>query len=92
MSFPYTFPFYFETYAYSSADTGSGGESPAMVLISSADTGSGSDIGGRLEDLFSQDAGGGQDNVRILTGKAGTDLRLNTHRGKVNISHKEVNL
>ena len=60
--------------------------------IFSADTGSGSEIGGLLENLFSQDEGGGADSVRILTGKAGYDLKLHTHRGQVSITHKEVNL
>ncbi len=64
----------------------------AAVALLAGDGGSGSEMGGLLQELFSQDAGGGADGVRILTGKAGHDLKLHPHRGQVSITHKEVNL
>jgi hypothetical protein len=75
------------------AEAGSGLEaSLTAAALVTGDAGSGSDIGGLLQSLFAQDAGDGVDSVRILTGKAGRDLRLQTHQGKVHITHKEVNL
>jgi hypothetical protein len=74
-------------------EAGSGLEaSLATAALLAGDTGSGLEAGGLLQDVFAQDEGGGVDSVRILTGKAGHDLRLNTHRGRVGITHKEVNL
>ncbi len=75
------------------AEAGSGVEANlAAVALLAGDGGSGSEMGGLLQELFSQDAGGGADGVRILTGKAGHDLKLHPHRGQVSITHKEVNL
>jgi hypothetical protein len=75
------------------AETGSGVESslPAAALLAN-DSGGGLDVGGLLQSIFCQDMGGGVDGVRILTGKAGQDVKLHPYRGRVNISHKEVNL
>jgi hypothetical protein len=75
------------------AEAGSGVEaSLTAAIMLASDGGSGSEMGGLLKSLFSQDEGGGTDNVKILTGKAGYDLRLHNHRGQVSITHKEVNL
>jgi hypothetical protein len=74
-------------------EAGTGSEASLTgVAVSASDSGSGSDMGGLLQDLFGQDEGSGVDSVRILTGKAGHDLRLKTYRGQVSITHKEVNL
>lgn len=74
MSFPYTFPFVFDSYIVSSSDAGSGLEANTLVALSAADSG---------------DA---KDNLKIFTGKTGSDIKLHTHRGQVSITHKEVNL
>jgi hypothetical protein len=75
------------------AETGAGVEaSLAAVALTSGDTGSGVDMGGLLQDIYSQDEGAGTDNVKILTGKAGYDMRLHNHKGQVSLTHKEVNL
>ncbi|MGD0779165.1 MAG: hypothetical protein ABR954_00040 [Dehalococcoidales bacterium] len=74
-------------------EIGSGVEaSLAAATILASDGGSGSEMGGLLKGLFSQDEGGGADSMRILTGKAGYDLKLHPHGGQVSITHKEVNL
>ena len=92
MPFPYTFPFAFGADLVLSADAGSGMESVTLVAILASDGGSGSEMGGLLQDLYSQDEGGGADSVKILTGKAGYDLKLHAHGGHVSITHKEVTL
>jgi hypothetical protein len=76
-----------------SSDGGSGVEANlATAVMLASDRGSGSEVSGLLKSIFSQDEGGGADSVRMLTGKAGYDLRLHTHRGQVSVTHKEVNL
>ncbi len=67
-------------------------EGLAAAVVISGDEGSGSETGGLLQDLFSQDEGSGADKFKILAGKAGSDLRLHSHQGKVGIPHKEVSL
>jgi hypothetical protein len=74
-------------------ETGAGAEAGlATAAVISGDGGSGSEVGGLLKALFSQDKGGGADSFKILTGKAGYDLRLHSNHGQVSIPHKEVNL
>jgi hypothetical protein len=74
-------------------ETGSGAEANlAAAAMLASDGGNGSETGGLLKSLFGSDAGDGMDGVKILTGKAGYDLRLKTHGGQVSITHKEVNL
>jgi hypothetical protein len=63
-----------------------------LYSVLSADAGSGLEIAGLLKNISSQDGGGGADTVKVLTGKAGHDLRLHSHQGQVSITHKEVNL
>lgn len=81
--------------ALTGPDTGSGVDAksdyPSVEQVDS-DSGSGLEIGGLLKGLFGQDEGRGLDNIRILTSKAGYDLRLHSHQGQVGIPHKEVRL
>ncbi len=62
------------------------------AFIFSADAGAGVETSILHNNAFNQDAGSGTDGISILTGKAGSDIRLQPRHGKVNISHKEVNL
>jgi hypothetical protein len=74
-------------------ETGNGIEqSLAVAALLANDGGIGSETGGLLKDLFGQDVGGGYDKIKVLTNKAGYDLRLHSHRGRVGIPHKEVRL
>jgi len=75
------------------AEAGNGIEqSQTTAVIFADDAGSGSEIGGLLKSLYGQDEGSGLDSIRILTSKAGHDLRLHSHQGQVGIPHKEVRL
>lgn len=67
-------------------------QSQTTAVVFSDDAGSGLEIGGLLKSLFGQDEGSGIDSIKILTGKAGHDLRLHSQRGQVGIPHKEVRL
>jgi hypothetical protein len=74
-------------------EIGSGAEANlAAAVLLAGDLGIGSDIGGLLQDLFSQDEGGGYDSIKLLSSKAGHDLRLQNYQGQVSITHKEVKL
>jgi hypothetical protein len=74
-------------------EAGAGAEtSLPLAVVPAGDGGSGTEVCGLQKTLFSQDKGGGADSLKILTGKAGSDLRLHSHQGQVSIPHKEVNL
>jgi hypothetical protein len=74
-------------------EAGAGTEAAlAVVAVISGDGGSGSEIGGLLKGLFSQDEGSGSDSIKILSSKAGHDLRLQSYQGQVSMPHKEVKL
>ena len=75
------------------AEEGNGIEqSLTAAVMLSGDGGSGLEMGGLLKGLFSQDEGSGADSIKILTNKAGCDLRLGNYQGRVSIPHKEVRL
>jgi hypothetical protein len=73
--------------------TGAGTEASARTAaLTRSDSGSGTEVGGLLKGLNCQDTGGGADKVRLLAEKAGFDLKLPAHQGRVDISHKEVKI
>jgi hypothetical protein len=93
MPFTYTFPIFFDEPIILAGEVGLGVE--AAVLNASfilSEGGTGNESSAVLNNIFGSDGGGGADIIKILTGKAGHDLRLQTHFGQVNITHKEVNL
>src|SRR4030042_488969 len=84
-SFPATFS--------SRAETGSGLETAGINAgLASSDAGNGAEFGqpSWQETVFGSDGGSGADSLKILTSKAGSDLRLHSHQGQVSIPHKEV--
>lgn len=94
MSFPYTFPFVFDGPIFLTViEAGTGNEiSTLKTSFASSESGTATESGIGSNNVFTDDGGGGADIIKILTGKAGHDLRLQTHFGQVNITHKEVNL
>ncbi len=77
-----------------SAETGSGVELAALItLLVSGDGGTGSDLGRLLaKAVLGSDGGSGRDALKVLAGKAGSDVRLPGRQGQVRMPSKGVNL
>jgi len=74
-------------------DQGSGVEvGLADAAVLTGDGGSGSEIGGLLQSFYSSDAGSGADGLKMMSGKAGADVKLRSHQGQVGLPHKEVSI
>jgi hypothetical protein len=94
MPFPYTFPFVFdEPIILAAGEVGLGVEAAVLsASFASDEGGTGAELSVMLKEIFSCEEGSGADGVKILTGRAGYDLKIHPHRGQVSITHKEVNL
>ena len=75
------------------AETGTGTDSGGIVVDKeSSDGGTGSENGGLLQSFYSSDAGSGADSLKMISGKAGADVKLRSHQGQVGLPHKEVSI
>lgn len=75
------------------ADQGAGAEvALANAAVLTGDGGDGSEIGGLLQSFYSSDAGSGADGLKMISGKAGADVKLRSHQGQVGLPHKEVSI
>jgi hypothetical protein len=94
MPFTYTFPFVFDgPIILASGEVGLGAEADVLnVAFTSGEGGTGVEHGVMLRDILSGEEGSGADTLKIVTGKAGYDLKLHAHGGQVSITHKEVTL
>ena len=85
----------FPAVLFSRAETGSGLETAGINAgLASGDVGTGIELSlsSSEEAISSSDGGSGYDSIRVLTNKAGHDLRLHSYQGQVSIPHKEVRL
>jgi hypothetical protein len=74
-------------------DQGSGVEvGLANAAVFTGDVGSGSELGGLQQSFYSSDAGSGADGLKMISGKAGVDVKLRSHQGQVGLPHKEVSI
>jgi len=58
--------------------------------LTAGDDGTISEASELMKTLYSADGGSGADGLKILSGKAGADMRLRGKRGHVSLPHKEV--
>jgi len=72
-------------------DQASGGEAGlAATAVLASDEGSGNEIGGLLQSYNSSDQGIGADSLKLLSEKAGGEMRLHGQQSQVALPHKEV--
>ena len=64
----------------------------ANAAVITSDWGTGNEIGGLMKSFYSSDEGSGADGLKMISGKAGADMRLRGQPGQVGLPHKEVNL
>jgi hypothetical protein len=74
-------------------DAGSAIEgSLTTAAVITSDGGTGSEIGGPMKSFYSSDEGSGADGLKMISGKAGADMKLRSQPGQVGLPHKEVHL